>query len=380
MRGLALVLWLAGALLSGCSGSTSTANRNSAAAKPSITRTPATPPTEVSRSSPAIATSGESAASPAYVVITSISQPYTGRSTVSLVAENGHIAASLTVSDRSPGLPSCYSWVYTSLPCVSTSNDRVYVLDGDSTLRFMAADGSTGTAGRLPGTATAAVGFAVSPNDERIAISLFDFSVKPEKMRLYVSDLTGGNRKDLAVSSSDYVYPVGWHSGNIVVAVGPPTDYTVQPLGNAHQFDLVDASSGARLAQLGTASCQPFGVLLSSHGTSCISSAGDLEALGWDGSAVRYAGNLAGQGGASALSPDGARIAKGNLDIVDSPATGGNVTHLNVPLVAAAGGWLDDQHLVSAHIGDVSILDLGTGAVIHADAQGIVAARLPGAL
>ena len=69
----------------------------------------------------------------------------------------------------------------------------MYFPDGLTTLRFLAADGSTGIATSLPNLAGRARSiFAVSPDDKRIAVSVFDWSTRPMKMRIYVEDLAGG--------------------------------------------------------------------------------------------------------------------------------------------------------------------------------------------
>lgn len=80
---------------------------------------------------------------------------------------------------------------------VSISNSRVYYLDGNADVRSLGPDGSTALATHLPGSASVSVGFAISPDDRRIAVSVIEYTDSfqaPVKLRMYVEDLVGGRQ------------------------------------------------------------------------------------------------------------------------------------------------------------------------------------------
>lgn len=60
-------------------------------------------------------------------------------------------------------------------PVVSTTNDRAYFEDGDTAIRWLAPDGSTGDATTVPGGPMSPIGFAVSPDDTRIAVAALQY-------------------------------------------------------------------------------------------------------------------------------------------------------------------------------------------------------------
>ncbi|HEV3096905.1 MAG TPA: hypothetical protein VG104_07140, partial [Candidatus Dormibacteraeota bacterium] len=76
-----------------------------------------------------------------------------------------------------PSLPKAGVCCDAELPTISISNTRVYYPDGPTAVRYLARDGSTGLATSLPkpSAKTRAV-FSVSPDDQRIAIAVFDWS------------------------------------------------------------------------------------------------------------------------------------------------------------------------------------------------------------
>jgi hypothetical protein len=79
---------------------------------------------------------------------------------------------------------------------------------------------------------------------ERTAEAFFTLT----HVRLYVEDLAGGaHHIDLFSSNSDFVWPVGWHGGNVVVAVGPPA--VQNPAPNPYSafggYRLIDPGTGA---------------------------------------------------------------------------------------------------------------------------------------
>jgi len=117
----------------------------------------------------------------------------------------------------------------------------------------------------LPGTSNTNVGFAVSPDDGRIAISLLAFGPTPSPgpgvtgpkylgMKLYVEDLDGTHHVDLFSSPTVYEWPVGWHGSELVIAVSSPQipgiDVNPQPYFAINGMHVVNASTGVRVASL----------------------------------------------------------------------------------------------------------------------------------
>src|SRR5258708_29551945 len=93
--------------------------------------------------------------------------------------------------------------------------------------------------------------FAVSPDDSRIAVAVITFPF-PAKTRIYVEDLTGGGHHiDLFSSGTVLEWPVGWHQGHLVIAVGanahPQNSYDGFIYGYSG-YHVADASTGTRLA------------------------------------------------------------------------------------------------------------------------------------
>src|SRR2546429_204782 len=87
----------------------------------------------------------------------------------------------------------------------------------------LAASGDSGRATTVPaGTASRRSMFAVSPDDQRIAVIVDDFNSTGASTKLYVEDLDGGgNHLDLfSQTGARTLWPVGWHgTNNLVVAV-----------------------------------------------------------------------------------------------------------------------------------------------------------------
>ncbi|HEX9475630.1 MAG TPA: hypothetical protein VGA41_03145, partial [Candidatus Dormibacteraeota bacterium] len=142
--------------------------------------------------------------------------PGGGSYNIALVAYNGRVVARAHAQQRTP-IPDA-----SELPYVSASSSRVYYLDGDNSIRYLKPDGTTGLAGSVPGSATVHAAFAVTPDDARIAVTLLDYSVNPVALTLYVEDLGGAHHIVIFTSNNHYVWPAGWHAGQLVVAyMGP---------------------------------------------------------------------------------------------------------------------------------------------------------------
>jgi hypothetical protein len=270
-----------------------------------------------------------------------------------------------------------------TLPVVSTSASRVYYLDGDADVRFLARDGTTGPVMHVPGNAHSESVFAVSPDDTRIAVATLDASADAASMRLSVEDLAGGgNHVDLPAPTDAAMWPVGWHAGGIVLALGsvPTRNVADNPYGTFTGYQVVEAASGARLAAL---ECDPAGPLTPA-GTACLAPGGGGVTLQDFEGHRRVLGADGGQAAASAAAaPDGARVAfccaAGQLQLWD---TAGDGVRGLVSLSGEPYGWLDATHLL---LGDplgrnARVLDVTTGGTVTVPVSGQVVARVPGGL
>ena len=252
-----------------------------------------------------------------------------GHYSVRIVSLDGQVRASYLAAvggDEIPA-PLIFGRVPVFLPTVSLSDTRVYFPDGDSQLRALAPAGGSSIVHQLPNVRgkTRAV-FAVSPDGNRIAISLFDWSVTPMSLRIYVEDLMGGgNHVEIFRSTSVYEWPVAWHKGDLVLAVNPVGNAS-NPYG-AGAYHVAKASDGTRLAVMGGSDCLVVGPL-SPSGTACASDCDAtttcIEAVDWSGarSLIYRRPNAMGSGASwSALSPDGTAVTTGTEGPGDGVAT-----------------------------------------------------------
>ena len=248
-----------------------------------------------------------------------------------------------------------------------------------------------------------AAAFAVSPDDLRIAVSVLDYTRYPVSTRLYVEDLHGGgNHIQLFFSSNVMEWPVGWHAGRLVMALGinSPPQNSFDGFEPAFGYHIVNAQTGARLLSLctGNESYVPE----SSGGAVCI----DLQngsVASWVGGtrALPFARKPDGTSGNCSLigplSPAGV-IATG----VVSSSQGGCGGGPGIFLVTAAGGigtrpvatkaaptgWIDATRLVVDSSGYttnsstpvLSIVNVNTGASARIQAAGSFVGVLPGGL
>src|ERR1700730_789660 len=110
--------------------------------------------------------------------------------TVSLVDGAGKVAGSAQAS--SPAAVACGDGTsaVVSMPG-STRNTRVYFMDGQGGVRFLAPSGATGRASTVPIGSQRRSMFTVSPDDKRIAVVVSDFTSTGVAISLYVEDLAG---------------------------------------------------------------------------------------------------------------------------------------------------------------------------------------------
>jgi hypothetical protein len=267
------------------------------------------------------------------------------------------------------------------LPETSISATRVYFLDADTVIRSLAPDGSVAVVKTIHAPPNSQVAFSVSPDDQRMAISIItlatDQSSQPVDVHMYVEDLAGGSNKvDLYSSTTLAEWPIGWHAGNLVLAVGSQDLGTYDNPYAARGYQVVDPGTGRRLASLDCA----FGLLVAA-GSACASGwcavfegpcdPGSLGEQTWDGTKTAFrppAGppaHIVRNGLVIHLSPDGIRLA---ADVVTNQQTGAAATMLfengKAILIAndaAPKGWLDNTHLVVSSASEVDIVDVTTG-------------------
>ncbi|TMC95778.1 MAG: hypothetical protein E6J05_15480 [Chloroflexi bacterium] len=393
MRRLAvLVLLIAGACSSppGASPS-STPSRQPVAATQGVTNTPR--PTGVAGAGGGSAQASPGTLPKSLAVLVDLFAAKGGYA-ITLVAADGSVVARTSAQTRSAIADAV------ELPYVSSSNSRVYYMDGDHDIRYLKADGSSGLATTVSGSATVHAAFAVTPDDARIAVGLLDYSVSPVKLTIYVEDIGGAHHAVIFTSTDKYVWPVVWHSGHLVVAyLGPGAvpfkskfvnysgrdlaqyPYGPNPYGgiNFHVINPVTAQREVIISGGGASG------LLTKAGTAVVQGDG----VDWNGQPIFWNsptdyGSFSASG---SLSPDGRIIAA----CCPQPSTaghlvlwypGGTTTILAVNVTSVDwAGWFDGSHLITGFYqradGTPSVVDISSDSVTVVDAHGIVAAMLP---
>jgi hypothetical protein len=303
-------------------------------------------------------------------------------------------------------------------PYISTSKDRIYVLDGDSTIKEIGLGGAVRTVMSLRVAANQRAAFAVSPDNSQVALAMIDFRTVSEM--LYVEPLGGGPRINLmspAVGPNSGLYwPIGWREGKVVFATG--SAYVGNERWNPYSalaYALLDPVPTAQPAAISPRDCLPIG-LVSAGGTACADigvgrCSFPVPEPGYDSCYWRldWAGvqtvfslphlKLAAPmyGDSAALSPDGRAIVTSRL-VFGTPAGGpasccSQVSPGRVdPDSDRDVGWIDDSHVTWSYANRDGTSGQGIIALApgYADAQNIVipgpnlighlVARLPGGL
>jgi hypothetical protein len=313
--------------------------------------------------------------------------PSQDRYGIEIVGVDGVVVASTTAA--SP------SYVrYPRPPVVNTTNNRAYFEDGDTAIRWLAPDGSTGNATTVPGGPMSPVGFAVSPDDTRIAVAALQYRMDQyqtpavQSLRLYVQAL-GGDKKstDIFTSTTGVEWPIGWHKDALVIARSTAhSQYAVEnPYGAYGGYRVVDPAIGMTIANVcyPDTPYDPTGPAVPA-GTVC----GDyLTARDWAGKVTTFA--VPKGVGCLALSPGGDMatcrswaVELGSILVYRPDGT----------LVSSAGSgnrpaWIDESHIAFsagpngyARGGYSQILDLPTGSVTSIAVPGEFVGILPGAL
>lgn len=269
-----------------------------------------------------------------------------------------------------------------SMPETSISSSRVYFLEGESTVKSLAPDGSVQTVMKISAPDNSQVVFAVSPDDKRIAVSVITLarSRVPASFNdvMYIEDVgTEANRVNLYSSTTDGEWPVGWHAGHLVVGVATSDlfgfqnpygviAYQVADPATGHELDSLDCAQGLLVAA-GTACASGWCTTASSCGS------GTLGMQAWDGTKTPFtipAGPppqiFTAFANAAELSPDGVSIATSAIS--DQPSfavetmlfkngSSSILSTLGSPL-----GWLDRSHVLVSSVSGVWIVDVNNPA------------------
>lgn len=260
-------------------------------------------------------------------------------------------------------------------PYVSTTRDKIFVLDGDSEVKELPPGGALRAVTTLGGTASVRAAFAISPDDRRIAVALLAMGAGViGAERIYVEDLLGGNRVTLTLPPPLVYWPVGWRQETVVFAGGAMAGgLALNPYG-ASEFAIVDPRQGGAVTRVSSANCSPTG-LLTAGGTACVSDLGAqclgqlvshvgnsyyygscLHRLDWTGKETVFLlpnneDTRALVGDWAALSPDGRAIVTRRLFLViepDAQGRGGNQFFFGAGVASSSApdvGWLDAGHV-----------------------------------
>lgn len=304
------------------------------------------------------------------MLVTPMSEP---TYTVSLVGFDGRVASKAEAS--SPVTVTCGNDRTASLPLpVSTSKTRVYFMDAQGVVRFLTPGGQTGQATTLPVGSQRGSIFAVSPDDQRIAVVVTNFSLTGAATSLYVEDLNGGAHHKVIYTESGIrgLWPIGWHGTNLVLATVPACIPGVPgPCCLYYEFHLVDSATAVRKVTFGTGCIlrgqpSPAGVICQTT---------DLaKVMDWTGTTTRsfeVRGVSPGY-----LSPNGNQAAMvTNID--DTTVEGSHTTFFRLQVC----GWIDSSRLLGIDPqGLPQVGDFITGAFVQIAARGLCGGRIPGGL
>jgi hypothetical protein len=359
-------------LVGACSMPGTATSRTPTASSPRISSPSASPPSASPRGTGSPGPSPAPVTTSYGILVSAFSSP---NYTVSLVGSDGRVVASAQTT--TPGSVSCANAAAALVaPPVSASNARVYYMDAQGVVRYLAPNGDAGRATSVPiGPARRSM-FAVSPDDQRIAVIVDDFDATGAATRLYVEDLNGGGHHlDLYSQTGAYtLWPTGWHgTGNLVLSKVPSCTQGGGPgCCGPQEFHVVDPGSAVRRFTVGDTTCKLAGAP-SPAGVVCET---DVQAnvLTWTGTTTR---SFSIQGPTAAhLSPNGSLVAispSGDTIIQETSRTLAGMQ---------ACGWIDDTNVLSG--GDAQhqprVGDVTNGNAVAVAAQGDCAGRLPGGL
>lgn len=399
LRSAALLL-IAPALLAGCSSPAATAT---------VTPTPTARPAATSTTVAATATPGPPPGPYAVIVTNGVRQGSTYD--VLLVDLLGHLITKVTAK-----LPLLKPNQVLQLPLVSASNDLVYYLDGDTEIHSLSATGASALVKTIPQGSSSILGFAVSPDDQRIAVSLINQSADPSKdsSHGYVEDVAdGGNHVNLfSNTAADALrWPVGWDGAQVIDGAGGqcgPYGYGASGNASPCSFHVVSSTTASRTATVcESPSPQPpnesdtdsVNGLPVAAGVACAASeyyyngvttppSAKLLAVDWSGRETTFlSGDKNGQlaYGNCFLAPGGAQMAcTANTSQALTLIAPGTAPQ-NLGRRYAVLGWIDGTHIaVDIDSTTLGVLSTASGAVVNlaqSDAdKTVMIGTMPGAL
>ena len=297
---------------------------------------------------------------------------------VYLVGADGKVAS--LAGSTIPAPIKCADGSVAALPLpVSTSNSRVYFMDDDGIVRYLAPGGVPLKATTVAAGPNRRSMFAVSPDDQRIAVVVADFTANGASTSLYVEDLNGGGHHKVIFTETGAftIWPIGWHGTNLVVAKVPVCASGSGPFCcGPQELHVIDSATAARKVTLGGASCIIAGPP-SAAGAICETDA-QANVLDWSAVTTRSF-SIQGQSPAY-LSPNGnqAAIDKANpSNFLDTFVEGSKTTFTDLQTC----GWIDSTRVLGTdRQGLPRVGDWVTGGTVAVAAKGTCAGRIPGGI
>jgi hypothetical protein len=345
---------------------------------------------------------GPSGSSNYAVLVTGLEANDAATYTLSIVTTNGRVLANARAAN-----PNHVPVPWQPLPIVSTSASRVYYLDGNSSVKYLKPDGTGGLATQLPNQADERGVFAVSSDDTKIAVSIFNLK---SGMRLLVASLGDSPTWHQIFASTVFSeWPLGWRGNELVLGLGyvaggqqTCSECSWTPVG----VHVVNAETGSRSVtvcepptnnsqsvQVPNSPPTPAGVLCETNSNPTPNGAYTTfaEAIAhWDGSdgPTIPAPAVSSCGLRGALSPDGELVAS-IRDLAD--CSNGNTVnlfdtsgHARATSAVTSGQWLlwiDSAHLCySTGPDQSSILDAAADQVSAMSGAGLCMAVIPDGL
>ncbi|OLE79272.1 MAG: hypothetical protein AUG06_08275 [Actinobacteria bacterium 13_1_20CM_2_65_11] len=357
-----------GLLIAGCGGQGASSSA-SPLAKPS-----SSPATSLPASSP-----GASPAPLTGAFAVLVTPPTADNYTVSIVDGNGKVVGSAQAS--SPTAVTCADAAGAEVPLpISMSDDRAYYMDAQGVVRFLTVQGETGRATTVPTGGGRRSTFAVSPDDQRIAVVVNDFTASGVTFKIYVEDLNGGtNHLDIYGTTGVLgLWPLGWHGpNNLVLAVVKACSQGGGPFCcGPIELHVVDPATALRRYTIGGPTCLIAGPPSAAGAVCEDTNFTRASVVNWNGVTLRTFSVPGPQ--PAYISPDGRSIALFNFTGAGVTTFEGSKTTLNMQTC----GWIDSTHVIAGDYGQppARIGNIVTGATTAISAKGTCAGRLPGGL